>query len=56
MKAGEKLHFVGIVSGTLSDKTGGKISLVVPASYLREVLESEEFTEYERGLDANRKE
>jgi S1-C subfamily serine protease len=32
MKAGEKVHFVGIISAVLPDSTGGKITLVVPGS------------------------
>ena len=48
MKSGEKVHFVGILSGGLSDKTGGKISLVVPTSYLWDILESEDFRKYEK--------
>lgn len=51
MKSGEKLHFVGILSASLSDKTGGKISLVVPTSYLWDILESEDFREYEKNLE-----
>lgn len=50
MKGGEKLHFLGILSGGLSDATGGKISLVVPTSYLWDILESQEFTKYEENL------
>lgn len=50
MKRGEKLHFVGILSMGLSDKTGGKISLVVPISYLWDILESEDFRKYEKNL------
>jgi hypothetical protein len=42
---GEKL--IGIQSMTISDKTGGKISLVVPLSYLKEIFESDEFKKYE---------
>ncbi|MFH0953058.1 MAG: S1C family serine protease [Verrucomicrobiota bacterium] len=53
MKGGEELHFVGILSGGLSDATGGKISLVVPTSYLREILESDEFIQYEKSLKEN---
>ena len=53
MKKGEKLHFVGIISSTLSDSTGGKISLVVPISYLWGILESEDFRKYEQNFEKN---
>ena len=53
MKAGTKLHFVGIVSGAISDKTGGKIALVVPISYIWDILESDEFQNYEKKLTAD---
>ncbi len=55
MKGGEKLHFAGIVSATLSDKTGGKITLVVPISYIWDILESDEFRKYEKTLPAQKK-
>lgn len=55
MKAGEKLHFVGIVSGAISDSTGGKISLVIPISYVWDILESDEFRKYEKKLPAKKK-
>lgn len=51
MKGGEKLHFVGILSASVSDKTGGKISLVIPISYIWDILESSEFRKYEKGLE-----
>lgn len=50
MKGGEKLHFLGLQSSALSDKTGGKISLVVPISYVWEIFESQEFRLYENNL------
>lgn len=48
--AGETTLIIGLVSGSLSDRTGGKISLVVPISYLWDILESEEFKRYEKSL------
>ena len=33
---------------TISDKTGGKISLVVPLFYLEQIFEFDEFKEYEK--------
>lgn len=45
--ANNKVKLIGIVSGTLSDETGGKITLIVPTSYLREILESQEIKEFE---------
>jgi hypothetical protein len=54
MKGGEKLHFIGILSGSISDKTGGKISLVVPISYVWDILESHEFRMYEKGLESKK--
>lgn len=52
VKGGEKLHLIGILSGSISDKTGGKISLVVPISYVWDILESQEFRMYESILKA----
>jgi hypothetical protein len=52
MKGGERLHFVGIVSGTISDNTGGKITLVIPISYVWDIFESREFRTYERALES----
>ena len=49
--AGEAISLIGIVSGSLSDMTGGKISLVVPISYLWDILESKEFKRYEESLN-----
>lgn len=31
----------GIMHGTMSDNTGGKIAMVTPAFYLRDLIESE---------------
>lgn len=53
-KGGEKLHFIGILSGSISDKTGGKISLVVPISHVWDILESHEFRMYEKGLESKK--
>jgi hypothetical protein len=54
MKGGERLHFIGIQSSVLPDQTGGKISLVVPISYVWDILESEDFRTYEKGLESKR--
>ncbi len=43
-----RLRLIGILSANISDNTGGKISLVVPVSYLNEIFESNDFREYER--------
>jgi len=40
MKGGEKLHLVGILSGAFSDKTGGKISLVIPFTISNSSMQS----------------
>lgn len=48
LPAGEKITLIGILSGGLSDATGGKISVVVPISYLWEILNSDEFIKYEK--------
>lgn len=48
---GEAISIIGIISGSLSDATGGKISLVVPISYLWDIINSDEFIKYERGLE-----
>ena len=50
MKGGERLHFIGILSGAFSDKTGGKISLVIPISYIWDIIESSDFQKYEKVL------
>ncbi len=41
-------NLIGLQSMTISDITGGKISMIVPAHYLSEVFEQKEFLEYER--------
>jgi len=51
---GQKVMFivepklVGIQSSTFTDSTGGKLSLLIPVSYLYEIYESEEFRRWER--------
>lgn len=51
IKVEEKLHLIGIVSEASSDQTGGKISLIVPTSYIWDILESPDFISYEKGLN-----
>lgn len=51
MKGGEKLHLLGLQSMALSDETGGKISLVVPISYVWDIFESQKFRTYEKELE-----
>jgi S1-C subfamily serine protease len=46
-----RLRLIGILSANISDNTGGKISLVVPVSYLSEIFESNDFRKYERIRD-----
>ncbi len=43
----KKIVLMGILSGALSDATGGKFSLVVPIFYLWDILKSEQFIKYE---------
>lgn len=50
IKIGEKIHLLGLQSSAYSDKTGGKISLVVPISYIIEIFESSDFQAYEKNL------
>ena len=45
-------QLIGIQSRTISDSTGGKISLVIPSFYLTEIFESEEFKLYEEEIRA----
>ncbi len=54
-KVGEKLHLIGVQSMALSDKTGGKISLVVPISYIWDILDSHDFQAYLKSLDSKKK-
>lgn len=48
MDFGIQLKLLGIMSMTISDQTGGKMSLVVPISYLNEIFTSNDFNEYEK--------
>jgi S1-C subfamily serine protease len=50
LKAGEKIHLIGIQSLALSDATGGKLSTIVPISYLWDVLQSHDFLQYEKNF------
>lgn len=45
-----KPKLIGIQSSTMSDQTGGKISLVVPAFYLTEIFESDLFKKFEEQI------
>lgn len=54
MKGGERLHLIGIQSSVIPDQTGGKISLVVPISYVWDILESLEFRTYEKELESKK--
>lgn len=45
---GVEANLLGIQSMTISDQTGGKISLVVPIAYLVEIFDSESFKEFEK--------
>jgi len=47
----EIIHLIGIQSCTISDITGGKISLVVPISNLWDILQSTDFLIYEQTLE-----
>ncbi|HEX2966195.1 MAG TPA: trypsin-like peptidase domain-containing protein [Syntrophorhabdaceae bacterium] len=48
IKISEKAHLLGLQSSAFSDKSGGKISLVVPISYVYEIFESSDFKSYEK--------
>lgn len=50
VSAGEQLTLIGVLSFGLSDATGGKISCVVPISYMWEIFGSSDFQEYEKRL------
>lgn len=50
LSGGDKITLIGIVSLSMSDINGGKISAVVPISYIREIFNSKDFIEYEKGL------
>ena len=47
----EKAHLLGVQSSAFSDKSGGKISLVVPISYVHEIFQSQDFQNYEKNLN-----
>lgn len=55
MKAGERLHILGIQSSVIPDQTGGKMSLVVPVRYIWDILDSNEFRSYESGLSTTKR-
>lgn len=48
--ADKKMTLIGVISFGLSDVSGGKISFVVPISYMWEIFDSNEFREYESHL------
>ena len=50
IKVGEKVHLAGILSFQVSDKSGGKISVIVPISYLWQILHSADFIQYEKNI------
>jgi S1-C subfamily serine protease len=50
IKAGEKVSVAGILSAQLSDQLGGKISVVVPSSYIWDIIQSPDFVSYESNL------
>lgn len=50
IKVGERIHLAGIVTLQISDEHGGKISAVVPISYLREILDSADFVQYQKNI------
>ena len=52
LKVGEIVSLVGVLSAQLGDVAGGKISLVVPTSYICGVLHSAEFIAYETNARA----
>ena len=55
IKAGERAHLIGIQVSALSDITGGKISVIVPISYLIDIFRSADFAAYEKQIsDPNR--
>lgn len=50
IKAGEKFYLSGILSAQISDQMGGKISVVVPSSYILDIIQSPDFVSYESNL------
>ncbi len=55
MKGGEILHLLGVQSIALADQTGGKISAVVPISYIWDIFNSTDFQNYVKGLESGKK-
>jgi len=51
---GATLHLLGVQSSALSDQTGGKMSVVVPISYVWDIFESPEFQTYIKALKLNK--
>ncbi len=43
-------EIIGLLSGQQIDMGGGKVSLIVPASYILEIFQSPEFIEFEKGV------
>lgn len=54
-KVGERFMLCGIQSLAISDKTGGKLSVVVPTNYIWDVLQSPDFLKYETNLTRSKK-
>ncbi len=54
MKGGEILHLLGVQSNALSDQTGGKISVVVPISYIWDIFESPDFRAYIKSVESRK--
>jgi len=50
IKGGERIHLIGICTAQISDDKGGKISAVVPISYLWEILHSADFIKYQKNI------
>ena len=50
LKGGERIHLIGILAAQISDEKGGKISAVVPISYLWEILHSADFIKYQKNI------
>ncbi len=50
VKAGEKFYLAGILSAQISDQMGGKISVIVPSSYILDIIQSPDFISYESRL------
>lgn len=54
IKVGELMNIIGIVSLQIPDISGGKLTAIVPISYLWDILKSSDFTDYENKLPAAR--